>query len=166
MPAPLTPLGVFHTAFGLAALFCGFFSLVRYKEISPRNRFGQIYVVTTFITAVTALGIYQHGGFGFQHVLAILTLVGLATGILAMLTGVFGAASRYVQAISFSTTIFLHLLPGVTEALTRIPPGNPLVTSYSAPALKVALFLVLMAFLVGLTLQIRWLRTTQGLGGT
>ena len=159
MPPPLTPLGEFHTVFGLAALFFGFFALIRDKEISPRNRVGQIYVGTTFITAVTALGIYQHGGFGFQHVLALLTLVGLAMGILAMLTGFFGVASRYVQAISFSTTILIHLLPGVTEVLTRLPPGNPLVTSYSAPALKVALLVTLVAFLVGVTLQIRWLRT-------
>jgi uncharacterized membrane protein len=159
MPPPLTPLGGFHAVFGLAALFFGFFALIRDKEISPGNRIGQIYVGTTFITAVTALGIYQHGGFGFQHVLAILTLFGLAIGILAMLTGFFGAASRYVQAISFSTTILLHLLPGVTEVLTRLPPGNPLVISYSATALKVALLVVLVAFLVGVTLQIRWLRT-------
>lgn len=160
MPSPLSLLGVFHTVFGLVALFCGFFTLVRYKEISPRNRTGQIYVGMTFITAVTALGIYQHGGFGFQHVLAMLTLIGLAIGTLATLTGFFGVASRYVQAISFSITILLHLLPGVTEGLTRLPPGNPLVTSYSAPALKVALLLVLVAFLVGVTLQIRWLRTS------
>lgn len=157
----LTTLGVFHTAFGLAALFCGFYALIRDKEISPRNRIGQAYIVTTLVTAVTALGIYQHGGFGFQHVLAILTLAGLASGTLAALTGFFGVSSRYVQAISFSTTILLHLIPGVTEMLTRLPLGHPLVTSYSAPALKVALLLLLVAFLVGLTLQIRWLRASS-----
>jgi uncharacterized membrane protein len=143
------------------ALICAFIALFRDMEISPRNRVGQIYILTTAITAATALGIYQHGGFGFQHILAILTLVGLVIGTLAGLTGFFGASSRYVQAISFTTTLLLHLIPGVTEMLTRLPPGRPFITSYSAPGLKVALLFVLVAFIVGMTLQIRWLRKTS-----
>jgi len=154
----LTTLGAFHTAFALVALIFGFIALVRYKEISPRNRSGLAYIVTTAITAATSLGIYQHGGFGFQHVLAILTLVALGIGTLGALATLFGASSRTVQAISFSTTILLHLIPGVTEMLTRLPLGHPLVTSYSAPTLKVALLLLLVAFLAGMSLQMRWLR--------
>jgi len=157
----LTLLGVFHTAFALVALICGFIALVQYREISPRNRSGLGYILTTAVTAATSLGIYQHGGFGFQHVLAIFTLAGLAMGTLAALTGFFGVSSRTIQAISFSTTILLHLIPGVTEMLTRLPPGHPLVTSYSAPALRVALLLLLVGFVVGLTLQIRWLRASS-----
>src|SRR5262245_25991602 len=103
--AGLTTLGLIHTAFGLVALICAFLSLLRYKTISPLNRIGQVYIATTFITAATALGIYQRGGFGFQHYLAILTLVALGTGILGALTTMFGKASRYIQAISFSLTI-------------------------------------------------------------
>src|ERR687892_255159 len=99
----LTTLGVFHTAIGLVALVYGFWSLVRYKEISPRTRIGQVYILTTFMTAVTALGIYQRGGFGFQHVLAILTVVALALGTLAGTSTMFGRASRYVQAVSYSS---------------------------------------------------------------
>lgn len=159
--AGLTTLGVYHTAFALVALLFGFITLVRHKEISPRNRSGLIYILTTAITAATSLGIYQHGGFGFQHVLGILTLAGLATGTLAALTGIFGASSRTVQAISFSTTILFHLIPGVTEMLTRLPPGNPIVASYSEPTLKIALLLVLVSFIIGLTLQVRWLRAAK-----
>lgn len=159
----LTPLGVFHTAFALVALACAIIALVRYKEISPRNRSGLIYILTTAVTAATSLGIYQHGGFGFQHVLSILTLLGLATGTLAARTRLFRASSRIVQALSFSTTILLHLIPGVTEVLTRLPPEHPFVTSYTSPVLKVALLVVLVAFVVGLTLQIRWLRASSRL---
>ena len=157
----LTTLGVFHTAFALVALVFGFLALVRYKEISPRNRSGSVYILTTAVTAATSLGIYQHGGFGPQHIFAILTLVALGVGTLGALTTLFGVSSRYVQAISFSTTILLHLIPGVTEMLTRLPLGHPLVTSYSAPVLKVALLLLLVAFVVGLALQIRWLRASS-----
>lgn len=157
MPA-LTTLGIIHTAFALVALICAVIALFRDKEISPRNRVGQTYIITTAITAATSLGIYQHGGFGFQHILGILTLIGLAIGTLAAYTEFFGDSSRYVQAISLSTTIFLHLLPGVTEVLTRLPLGNPIVTTYTSPVLKIALLLVLVSFAVGIALQIRWLR--------
>jgi uncharacterized membrane protein len=157
----LTTLGVFHTAVGLTALVYGFWSLVRYKQISPRNRIGQIYILTTFVTAVTALGIYQRGGFGFQHVLAILTVVGLALGTLAGTSTIFGHASRYVQAVSYSSTILLHLLPAAFEILTRLPPEKPWVVSPSEPVLKIVLLVLIVAFLIGVTLQIRWLRASS-----
>ncbi len=153
----LTTLGVFHTAVGLVALVYGFWSLIWYKEISPRTRIGQIYILTTFVTAVTALGIYQRGGFGFQHVLAILTVLGLALGTLAGTSTMFGRASQYVQAISFSSTILLHLLPAAFEILTRLPPEKPWVTSPSEPVLKIVILGLGVAFLIGVTLQIRWL---------
>jgi uncharacterized membrane protein len=152
----LTMLGVFHTAIGLVALVYGFWSLIRYKQISPRTRIGQIYILTTFVTAVTALGIYQRGGFGFQHVLAVLTVVALALGTLAGTSMLFGGASRYIQAISFSSTILLHLLPAAFEILTRLPPEKPWVASPSEPVLKIVLLLLVLAFLIGVTLQIRW----------
>ena len=157
----LTTLGIYHTAFAAVALICALFALIRDKEISPRNLAGQIYIVTTAVTAATSLGIYQHGGFGFQHVLGILTLVGLVTGTLAGLTSLFGASSRVVQAVSFSTTILLHLIPGVTEMLTRLPAGHPIVASYSSPVLNVALLIVFVAFFVGVRSQIKWIRRAK-----
>ena len=160
MPA-MTTLGVVHTAFALVALVCASIALIKYKEISPQNGSGSLYIVTTAVTALTSLGIYQHGGFGFQHILGILTIAGLAIGLLAARTKLFGSSSRTVQAIGFSTTILFHLLPGVTEMLTRFPPGNPIVASYSEPTLKIALLLVLVSFIVGLALQLRWLRSTK-----
>ena len=159
----LTTLGVFHTAFGLVALLCGSYTLFRYKEISPWNRSGQVYLVTTSVTAVTALGIFQHGGFGPQHILAILTLAALAIGTLAATSTFFGRASRYIQAISYSSTILFHLFPAVTETLTRFPPGNPWVASPYEPVLRVFYILLFVAFLVGVTLQIRWLRASSRL---
>src|ERR1700690_3440399 len=53
----LTPLGIVHTAISLVAIVYGVIALLRYKEISPQNRAGQIYLIATLLTAVTALGI-------------------------------------------------------------------------------------------------------------
>ena len=157
----LTTLGVFHTAISLVAVVCGFWAVVRDKEISPRNRLGQTYLVTTLVTAVTGLGIFQHGGFGPPHALSVLTILALAIGTVAAVSRVFGRASRYVQVISYSSTLFFHMIPGVTETSTRLPPSAPLVASPDEPVLKVVALVLLVIFLIGLTLQIRWLRAAS-----
>jgi hypothetical protein len=118
---------------------------------------GRAYLVTTLITAATGLGIFQHGGFGPPHALSILTLLALAVGTLAACTALFGAISRYVQAVAYSATILFHLIPGVTETLTRLPPGQPLVSSPEAPVFGIIYGILFALFLVGLILQLRWL---------
>lgn len=157
----LTTLGVFHTAISLVALVCGVWALARYKEISLRNGLGQIYVVGTFLSAASGLFIFQHGGFGPPHVLSILTILALAVGTVAATSQLFGRASRYIQVISYSSTIFFHLIPGVTETSTRLPRGAPLVASPDSPVLQTAYVVLLVVFLIGLTLQLRWLRATS-----
>lgn len=154
----LTTLGMFHTVISLVALVCGVWVLVRDKEISPRNGLGQIYLVGTFISAATGLFIFQRGGFGPPHVFSILTLLALAVGTVAATSRLFGAASRYIQAISYSSTIFFHLVPGVVETTTRLPRGAPLVASPDAPVLQGVVLVLLVLLVIGVTLQLRWLR--------
>jgi len=156
----LTTLGIFHTAISLVAVICGFWALARDREISLNNRLGQTYLVTTLITAATGLGIFQHGGFGPPHVVAVLTLLALAIGTVAGTSALFGGASRYVQVISFSTTMLFHMIPAFTESLTRLPPGAPLAASPDAPVFQGIYPVLLIIFLIGLAFQIRWLRAT------
>jgi uncharacterized membrane protein len=73
----MIPLGWFHTAMGIIALVSGGFTLARFKEISLQTRSGQIYLVTTLITAGTALAIFQRGEFGPGHALAVMITDGL-----------------------------------------------------------------------------------------
>ena len=156
--AGLTSLGIFHTAIALIALFSGFGALFRYREISPSNGLGLIYLVTTFTSAATGLGIFRHGGFGPPHILSIMTLVALSIGLVASKTQVFGRASRIVQALSFSSTFLFHMIPGFTESLTRLPVGSPLLPSAEAPEFKIIYGVLLVIFGSGLFLQLRWLR--------
>ncbi len=157
----LTPLGTFHTVISLIALVAGLIAVIRDKEISPRNRLGQIYVVTTIITCVTGFGIFQHGGFGKPHVLGIITLVVLGVAAVAGYSNLFGRASRHVETVSYSATLFFHFIPGISETSTRLPPGSPLVANADAPALQVATGVLFAAFLVGATLQVRRLRAAR-----
>ncbi len=86
----IIPLGWFHTAIGIIALFSGGFALAKYKEITLQTRSGQIYLAATLITAGTALAIFQHGVFGPAHGLAVMTLVALAIGTVSATTQLFG----------------------------------------------------------------------------
>lgn len=154
----LTTLGTIHTAISLVAIASGFWALARYKELSPADRLGRTYLVTTFLTAATGLGIYEHGGFGPPHVLSLLTLLALAVGTVAARAGTFGRWSRYVQAVSFSATLLFHMIPGFTETLTRLPLGSPLLPNAEAPEFGPIYGTLFVLFGVGLLFQLRWLR--------
>ena len=154
----LSTLGLIHTAISLVALAAGLILIVRDGVISPRARFGPTYLVATLLTALTALGIFRHGGFGPPHALAILTLAALAAGSAASYTGTFGRASRYVEAVCYSATFLFHLVPGFTETLTRLPAGAPIASSDQAPILQGIDSALLVLFLAWLTWQVLKLR--------
>lgn len=154
----ITAIGWFHTAMGAIAILSGAFALVRYKEITLQSRSGVIYLVTTLVTAGTALAIYQHGGFGAAHGLAVMTLAALLVGLVASTTNLFGKASRYVRAIGFSSTLLFHGIPAVTDAFLRLPVGDPILTSIEHPLMRSSYLALLVLFLIGITLQLRWIR--------
>ncbi len=154
----IIPIGWFHIAMGIIALSSAGFTLAKFKEISLQTRSGQIYLVTTLITAGTALAIFQHGEFGPGHVLAVLTLLALAVGTVAATMKPFGKLSRQVQAVSYSATLLFHSIPAVTDGLLRRPPGDPVLTSIEDPILKMCYLGLFVLFLVGVSLQLRWIR--------
>jgi uncharacterized membrane protein len=142
---------------GIIALVSGGFTLARFKEISLQTRSGQIYLVTTLITAGTALAIFQRGEFGPGHALAVMTLLALAAGTVAATTKLFGKISRYVQAVSYSATLLFHCIPAITDGLLRLPVGDPVLTSIEDPILKMCYLGLLVIFLVGVGLQLCWI---------
>jgi len=153
----IIPLGWLHTAMGVIALISGVFTLARFKEISLQTRSGQIYLATTLITAGTALAIFQRGEFGPGHALAVMTLLALVAGTVAATTNLFGRISRYVRAVSYSATLLFHCIPAVTDGLMRLPVGDPVLTTIEDPILKMCYLGLLVIFLVGVGLQLRWI---------
>lgn len=153
----MIPLGWFHTVMGIIALVSGGFTLARFKEITLQTRSGQIYLAATLITAGTALAIFQRGEFGPGHALAVLTLAALAVGTVAATTKLFGKFSRYVRAVSYSATLLFHCIPAITDALLRLPVGDPVLTSIEDPVLKLCYLVLLVLFLLGASFQLRWI---------
>ena len=160
----LTSLGVIHTAISLVAVAAGLIALLRDKQITSGNRLGQVYFVTTLLTAVTSLGIFQHGGFGKPHALGILTLLVLVVIMVAYRTQFYGRWSRVVEVVGYSATFLFHMIPAVTETTTRLPLGAPLLASAEAPALQVATAVMGLLFLIGAYFQVRRLRPASAAG--
>lgn len=154
----LTTLGAVHTAISLFAIVAGFWAFVRDKQIHLANRLGQLYLTATALTAVTALMIFRHGDFRIGHKFAVATLIVIAIGTLAAATPLFGRASRYVQAIFYSSTMLIHMITGSAETLTRLPPGAPLVTAANAFIFKDIISTLVALYLVGVAFQLGWLR--------
>jgi len=155
----LGTLGIVHTAISLVALAAGFWALARDKVIVAANRLGQLYLAATVLTAATGLAIFPHG-FRIGHKFAILTLLVVAIGTVAATTGIFGRASRYLQAFCFTSTMLLHMITGAAETLTRLPPSAPLVTPANAFVFPYIMWSLVGVFLAVLALQLRWLHAS------
>ena len=152
----MIPLGWFHTVMGILALVTGAATLYTHKEITLQSRSGQIYLLTTLITAATALAIYQRGVFGPAHVLAVAALGALAVGVMAATLKPFGRWSRHVQAFCFSATLLFHFIPAVTDGLLRLPVGDPFLTSFDDPVMQMSHLALVVIFVIGVALQLRW----------
>ena len=153
----LTPLGVFHTAISLVAIVAGAWALARDKAI-VLNLPGKLYLTATALTAATGLMMFRHDVWRIGHSFSVLTLAVLAIGTLAAATPLFGRASRYIQAICFSSTMLLHLITGTAETVTRLPPSAPLISAANAFIFPYLMWSLVFLFLVGLAFQLRWLR--------
>jgi len=149
----MTAFGMFHTAIALVAVVAGIVALARHGEIGIGTRPGLNYVLFTVATSITGLFIFHHGGFGPPHALAIITLVVLAIAYAAEKRGSALGLSRYIAVLGYSLTLFFHLIPGLTETGTRLPPGHPAFTGPEDPMLKALVGAGFLVYLAGAALQ-------------
>ena len=154
----MIPLGWLHTILGIGALMSGFYTLIKYRVVTLVHRSGKLYVLLTLIVAGTALGIYNQGGFGIAHNLAVLTLVALAGGVVMEKTRLFGSLSKYCQALGYSSTLLFHMIPAITDFLRRLPVGDPFIDTLEDPLLRQFHLAFLAIFVVGIIAQVLWLR--------
>ncbi|MFT3762289.1 MAG: hypothetical protein QM761_06675 [Pseudoxanthomonas sp.] len=158
----LTSFGLFHTLLSLIAVALGVVSFAWQGAINPRNKIGTGYIWFTIASCVTGLFIFHHGGFGPPHALAVLTLIVLLVGFVAGRPRFANGIGAYVEMLSYSLSFFFHMIPGLTETFTRLPPSLPLFTGPDDPRLKAVIGLVFVIFLAGAFLQILWLRAARG----
>ena len=154
----MTMLGWFHTIFGIGALISGFYTLFSYKIISINNFSARLYLSLTLVVAISALGIYNQGGFGIAHLLAVLTLIAIAGGFVMEKYKIFGSMSKYFQTLGYTSTLLFHMLPAITDFLRRLPNGDPFIESFEDPLLMNFHLSFLVVYLIGISYQMYWLR--------
>ncbi len=154
----MTLLGWFHTILGILAVLSGFYTLYKHGVISTEESSGLLYVLVTVLVAGSALGIYNQGGFGVAHVLAVLTLIALAGGYIMERFKWFGSFSKYFQALGYTSTLLFHMIPAITDFLRRLPVGDPFIDSFEDPLLLNFHTAFLFIYLLGLVAQMIWLK--------
>ena len=157
----MTMLGWFHTVLGVVAVLSGFYTLYKYRVISVEEGSGRLYVYATLLVAGSALGIYNQGGFGIAHILAVLTLIALAGGFIMEKIKLFGSFSKYFQALGYTSTLLFHMIPAITDFLRRLPVGDPFIESFEDPLLVNFYLAFLLIFVVGIIAQIFWLKKQE-----
>jgi hypothetical protein len=139
-------------------LVAGFYTLVVYKVITLEHKSGQLYLGFTLIAAVTALMIYNQGGFGPAHMLAVLTLLALIAGFLVSKISALSKIAAYFQAFCYTATLLFHMIPAITDGLLRLPANDPILTTIHDPMLRGFYLLFLVIFFVGYAFQFFWLK--------
>ena len=154
----MTLLGWFHTILGIFAVLSGFYALCKYRVISSKQNIGILYILLTLIVAVSALGIYNQGGFGLAHILAVLTLLALAGGYIMERFKWFGSFSKYFQVLGYTSTLLFHMIPAITDFLRRLPLGDPFIDSFEDPLLMNFHLSFLIIYILIIITQMIWLK--------
>ena len=158
---PMTWLGWFHTIMGAIAILTAAYTLYQNRIIRASDLLGRAYLLITLFVAGSALAIYNQGGFGVGHWLAVLTLAALAAGFALETLKPVGKWSIYLQTGAYSATVLFHMIPAITDFLRRLPVGDPFVDSLDAPLVRSFHLAFLSAFAVGVLLQWIWLMRTR-----
>lgn len=154
---PMTMLGWFHTIMGVIAILTAAYTLYRHQIIRASDKLGRAYLLITLVVAGSALAIYNQGGFGVGHILAVLTLTALLAGYLLETLAPFGKWSVYLQTAAYTATVLFHMIPAITDFLRRLPVGDPFVDSLDAPLVQNFHLAFLAVFAAGVVAQWVWL---------
>ncbi|MDG2526249.1 hypothetical protein P6166_12880 [Stenotrophomonas sp. HITSZ_GD] len=151
----ISPLGWLHTLGSLPAIPLAAYMLLRHGRITPRTPAGRAYFWFMLIGASSVFLIAHQP---VSVVIGAVTLAMLFLGYGAYRLPLSPRARGYVETIALSFSVFLLMLPTVSETLRRLPAGHPFVTDLKDPLLLGTQGGLLVALVVGLTCQIVWLR--------
>jgi hypothetical protein len=151
----ISSIGWIHTLGSLPALPLALVMLWRHGRIEPRSPAGRAYFGFMLLGIAT---VYPIAHARASVVIATLALVLLAIGYAVRSRPTASRAALYVETIALSLTVFLLLLPTVTEVLRRVPPGHPIVADLASPVLRAVHGTLLLGLVVGLVAQVRALR--------
>lgn len=148
----ISPLGWLHTLGSLPAIPLAIYMLCKYGRIAPATRAGRAYFGFMLLGVLT---VYPIAHQAVSAIVATVTLVALLVGYGISKWPAATRFARHVETIALSLSVFLLMVPTVSETLRRLPAGHPLVTDMKDPLLLGAQAALLLALLVGVPLQLR-----------
>lgn len=152
----ISAIGWIHTLGSLPAIPLAGYMLARHGRIVPGTRAGTAYFWCMLLGALTVYPVAH------QRVSLVVATVTLAVLLLGYGLSHASLAGRrltsYAATIALSLSVFLLMVPAVSETLRRLPAGDPLVTDMKDPLLLGAQGALLLMLVVGVPLQIRALR--------
>ncbi|MCV3764970.1 hypothetical protein [Rhizobium sp. TRM95796] len=146
----ITTLGWIHTLGSLPAIPAALYMIVRFGRIKPDSIAGRIYFICMLIGSLT---IFLVAKAPISPAIAIVTLLCLIAGYAAHRLTFLGRLQKYVETLLLSVTVFLLMVPSVSETLRRVPDGHPIAADQNSPVLKAALEIVAAMFIVGVVVQ-------------
>ena len=158
----ISPLGWLHTLGSLPAIPLAAYMLVRHGRILPDTKAGRAYFWFMLLGVLT---VYPIAHQPISSIIATVTLVVLLLGYGISRWPVAKRFGKYIETISLSISVFLLMVPTVSESLRRLPVGNPLVTDLKDPLLLGAQGALFLTLIVGIPLQMRALYKRKVLQG-
>jgi len=151
----ISQLGWLHVMGSFPAIPTAIYMLARHGRIVPRSTPGVAYLASMFVGASTVFLIAKQPASGaIGAVTLVLLLLGYCVGWISRL----GKAAIYLETVFLSLTVFLLMVPTVSETLRRVPDGHPLATDLKSPILLAAQGILFLILVVGLAAQILYLR--------
>jgi len=132
--------------------------LGKHGRITPESRAGRAYFWFMLLGVVT---VYPIAHQPISSIIATVTLAALLVGFGISRWSVANRLGKYVETTALSVSVFLLLVPTVSETLRRLPVNHPLVTDLKDPLLLGAQAALLLALVVGVGLQMRALYTRK-----
>ena len=148
----ISPIGWLHTLGSLPAIPLAAYMLVKHGRITPETKSGRAYFWFMLLGILTVYPIAH------QPVSSVAATITLAFLLIGYGIAIWQPARRlwtYLQTISLSLTVFLLMVPTVSESLRRLPVGDPLVTDLKDPLLLCVQGALFLALIVGIPLQLR-----------
>ena len=158
----LSTVGYVHTFFGLVGVVLAFYMLIRHRKIDPKSSAGMAYFVAVTVSCILVLALPRNPpdlnpvpG----YVLTLLTLTCLFLGFFIRFIRI--RASRFLEVLGLSGSLFFSMVPAINETLTRLPVGGPLASSPQDPLVLKSLGVLAILFAVLCVAQIANIRKSE-----
>lgn len=151
----ISPIGLLHTLGSLPAIPLAAYMIARYGRIVPRSIPGLFYL---FFMLVGALTVFLVAKQAVSKLIGFITLALLLSGYGIGVVGSKIRLTRYIETIMLTLTVFFLMVPTVSEILRRVPDGHPFAMDLRSPLLLGAQALIFLALIIGLVIQVYFLR--------